>query len=537
SLLMPIIGCWILIPARSGMLRWAAALLLLFLLMRHDHSLSLVLGTALLALVLQLDSWFRQQLLPTPGLVINRHRRSHPSQVLLPTLLVLLAGSPLLLIDSPSQARGTRTGGGGASTEPIPGPLPLNLRMDLNDPLWTSQSTAPVALLLTGDGPPLEGPRYLRSLALPELRLDGEHLQWHGAANASLPLPDRVPLHAGPDNRPLRLVRLRGGNDAVLRPAGAAWLELPGCIGDADGNCFQPGLGLTTTLYAVDAGGPHYPASTAAALRAKPMPRSLRRRVQQALPELIAGLSQQTPRAAATQLILHLQQQCRYSLNGPVDGGTVAGLLRFLTGSSEQRRGHCQYFASAAVVLLRTAGFAARPVIGYLSDEQHDHGFLFRSIHAHAWVEILNVDGQWLRLDPTPGVALQMDAAELDRDPRLLMEDWEGEALRHIERGPNWSLLAGIGILVVATVVMLLRYRRRAPNSSAGISGHLLRASEDLLDQAVALGIEVNPGSSITDIVRAIEGKTGRDLDDALQAYHRARFAGDRQAFSGWPPL
>src|SRR5208283_1108864 len=49
--------------------------------------------------------------------------------------------------------------------------------------------------------------------------------------------------------------------------------------------------------------------------------------------------------------------------------------------------GHCQYFATATVLLLRQAGMRARYVTGYAVPESARHGdtYLVRGRHAHAW--------------------------------------------------------------------------------------------------------------------------------------------------------
>ncbi|TWU46315.1 Protein-glutamine gamma-glutamyltransferase [Rubripirellula tenax] len=85
------------------------------------------------------------------------------------------------------------------------------------------------------------------------------------------------------------------------------------------------------------------------------------------------------------------------------------------------KKGHCQFFASALVMMLRSQGIPSRIVVGYHTDEYNEIGnnYVARQLHAHAWVEALinrdqldrnrNVYGQpeagayWLRLDPTPG--------------------------------------------------------------------------------------------------------------------------------------
>jgi transglutaminase-like putative cysteine protease len=70
------------------------------------------------------------------------------------------------------------------------------------------------------------------------------------------------------------------------------------------------------------------------------------------------------------------------------------------------RRGFCEHFASAFVVLLRAAGIPARVVTGYQGGEVNPAGgyLIVRQSDAHAWAEAL-IDGQWRRVDPTAAVA------------------------------------------------------------------------------------------------------------------------------------
>ena len=72
----------------------------------------------------------------------------------------------------------------------------------------------------------------------------------------------------------------------------------------------------------------------------------------------------------------------------------------------ETRRGFCEHYASAFVVLLRAAGIPARVVTGYQGGAINPNGnyMIVRQSDAHAWAEAL-VGGQWRRLDPTAAVA------------------------------------------------------------------------------------------------------------------------------------
>jgi hypothetical protein len=68
-------------------------------------------------------------------------------------------------------------------------------------------------------------------------------------------------------------------------------------------------------------------------------------------------------------------------------------------------RGHCEYFATATVLLLRAAGIPARYVTGYGIPESARHGstYLVRERDAHAWALAYHRDtGLWEQVDNTP---------------------------------------------------------------------------------------------------------------------------------------
>ncbi len=70
----------------------------------------------------------------------------------------------------------------------------------------------------------------------------------------------------------------------------------------------------------------------------------------------------------------------------------------------ENREGHCEYFATAMVVLLREIGLPARIVNGFHGGEWNEYGkfFLVRESNAHSWVELYFPGQGWVLLDPTP---------------------------------------------------------------------------------------------------------------------------------------
>ena len=70
-----------------------------------------------------------------------------------------------------------------------------------------------------------------------------------------------------------------------------------------------------------------------------------------------------------------------------------------------RKQGHCEYFASAMTVMLRTAGIPARIVTGFLGGEYNPITDLWvvRASDAHSWVEAWIPGYGWTTFDPTPG--------------------------------------------------------------------------------------------------------------------------------------
>jgi protein-glutamine gamma-glutamyltransferase len=121
--------------------------------------------------------------------------------------------------------------------------------------------------------------------------------------------------------------------------------------------------------------------------------------------------------------------QFQYSLEGTERDTSIDPIEDFVTN---HRRGHCEYFATALALMLRSQGIPARVVLGYRCDEWHadQQYFQVRQLHAHAWVEAFLEErqipekylrsgnprlwkyGGWLRLDPTPAGEIGTQAAD-----------------------------------------------------------------------------------------------------------------------------
>jgi transglutaminase-like putative cysteine protease len=82
----------------------------------------------------------------------------------------------------------------------------------------------------------------------------------------------------------------------------------------------------------------------------------------------------------------------------------------------ETRAGHCEYFATAMTIMLRTLGIPSREVNGFLPGEYNDLGgdYIVRASDAHSWVEVYFPGMDWQVFDPTPASA-ENDAGFLTR--------------------------------------------------------------------------------------------------------------------------
>lgn len=69
------------------------------------------------------------------------------------------------------------------------------------------------------------------------------------------------------------------------------------------------------------------------------------------------------------------------------------------------KQGHCEYFATAMAVMLRTQGVGTRVVNGFLPGEYNEAAgaFTVRQSDAHSWVEVyFPQTNSWVTFDPTP---------------------------------------------------------------------------------------------------------------------------------------
>ena len=134
--------------------------------------------------------------------------------------------------------------------------------------------------------------------------------------------------------------------------------------------------------------------------------RSLYLQVPVKLDPRIGALAKQATARAATKydeavaVESFLRTRFGYTLNLTGDGGEdPLGHFLFVT-----RAGHCEYFASAMAIMLRTLDIPSREVNGFLPGKYNDVAgdYIVRASDAHSWVEAYFPGTGWVTFDPTP---------------------------------------------------------------------------------------------------------------------------------------
>jgi protein-glutamine gamma-glutamyltransferase len=128
------------------------------------------------------------------------------------------------------------------------------------------------------------------------------------------------------------------------------------------------------------------------------LPSTLDSRVTDLARSVAAGASSNAGRARAIEQ--HLRTHYGYTLE-LLDHEVRDPLTYFLF---LRKKGHCEYFASAMTVMLRTLGIPARLVNGFQSGTYNPLTdlYLVRASDAHSWVEAWLPRRGWTTFDPTP---------------------------------------------------------------------------------------------------------------------------------------
>jgi len=285
---------------------------------------------------------------------------------------------------------------------------------------------------------------------------------------------------------------------------------------------------------------------------------------------IVAGAGSDAERARAIERYLIANGHYTDTPPEPDPTSDRTPIERFLLG---ELAGHCEYFASAMVVLAREVGLPARLVNGFAGGRTNAIGGFIELSHsdAHAWAEIHYEHAGWVRYDPTPpdlrlraalpptlgdrfadlGSAIELwwfqrvvgfdRSDQVDALKRAWLA-WRGRSRSHAEVAPApapsgaWraalerrelvaALCAGGGIGLAA--LFLWRRRRADPDAHAGYARALRLLARH--------GLVRSPGTTARrfagEVASALPPAAGEAFAALTEAYLVERF-GERQAGS-----
>ena len=225
-------------------------------------------------------------------------------------------------------------------------------------------------------------------------------------------------------------------------------------------------------------------------------------------------------------------------------------LSRFLL---KTRSGHCEYFATATVLLLRQLGIPARYATGYAVHEASGSGYVVRLSDAHAWTLVWDKSRHiWTDFETTP--ASWVDAERRGWAPfRWLSDAWsrvwfEFSKFRNgqsaVRKYLLWIVAPGLALLLYQ--IVFKRGRKRQSNRKQdeklftnwpGLDSDFYRLEKQL----AALGVMRGEAEPLTDWLRRVLARPHpanlrAPLEEVLRLHYRHRFdplgldAGDREA-------
>lgn len=212
-------------------------------------------------------------------------------------------------------------------------------------------------------------------------------------------------------------------------------------------------------------------------------------------------------------------------------------LTQFLTST---RSGHCEYFATATVLLLRELGIPARYAVGYFVHEKSGHGYVVRERDGHAWCLVWNREaGIWQDFDTTPPSWMEEEAQHASAF-QWFSDSWSWITFQFSKfrwgqsHWRQYVLITMIPILVVLFVQIFFRRKkshrvRKKPAIESvvwpGLDSEFYRVEKIL----AARGIQRKPSEPLADwLLRALTapglGKMRENLQTLLHLHYQYRF-------------
>jgi hypothetical protein len=214
-------------------------------------------------------------------------------------------------------------------------------------------------------------------------------------------------------------------------------------------------------------------------------------------------------------------------------------LTKFLLNN---RSGHCEFFASATVLLLRQLNIPARYAVGYYVHETRGTGYVVRERDAHAWCLVWNEQTRcWEDFDTTPPSWVEVESK------RTAFGQWFSDARSwvglqfakfrwrqaHLQQYIFWAL---VPVMLVLLYHIIFRRRgklgpdRRDKNPAQKIVWPGLDSEFYQLEKRLsARGVSRHPGETLADwlergLTQPALAELRAPLKQLLQLHYRHRF-------------
>lgn len=206
------------------------------------------------------------------------------------------------------------------------------------------------------------------------------------------------------------------------------------------------------------------------------------------------------------------QGDFRYSLVQKSDAAWFgkSPIDHFLT---ESQQGHCEFYATATVLLLREAGVAARYATGFAAVEAAATGnWPVRLRHAHAWA-LVWLNGRWTDIDTTPAIWAEREAENASalqplKDLFYTLYDYANAVRWQISAERQITIFWLIPLAVILLLYSLWRFR-----------GKLKKRQIKNVSKVKPLAVHVQP-TAFNSVIERLEAKYAkRQTGETLVAW------------------
>jgi protein-glutamine gamma-glutamyltransferase len=260
--------------------------------------------------------------------------------------------------------------------------------------------------------------------------------------------------------------------------------------------------------------------------------------IAQILPQL--NLQGKSPAEILPAVDKFFQRNFTYSLALTGQNNSMTPVANFLL---KNRSGHCEYFATATTLLLRSLGIPTRYAVGYSVHEfsQLENQYIVRSRHAHAWT-LVYLDGKWQTFDTTPANWTSFEDARISQ--WAIIGDFWSFLMFKFSRWLQWvmgnpTLKYGLPIFGLLIVIVIRKFSgkklglRLAKKARLRDSKPQLVAQVtefDFIEQALGdLGYIRHQSESLKNWITRLENELPdasglEDLRRIIELYYRDRF-------------